>query len=72
MRIFQHRRPNSFFTEQSCETRKRLVQPGRIAQRRLEKLKLLPGWSDGFRFQSHRDDRMFRAEGFEMCLEQTE
>jgi len=22
--------------------------------------------------RSHRDDRMFRAEGFEMCLEQTE
>ena len=47
------------------------MQPGRIAQRRLEKMKLLPGWSGGLRFESHCHNRMFRPEGLKMRLEQT-
>ena len=72
MGIFQDRRPDSFSAEQSRETRERLVQLGRIAQRRLEKLELLPGRPGGLRFQFHPHDRMFRPEGFQMRLEQTE
>ena len=72
MGIFQDWRAHPFFAEQSRETGERFVQPGRIAQRGLEKMKLLPGWSGGLRFESNCHDRMFRPEGFEMRLEQTE
>jgi len=48
------------------------VQPARIAQRRLEKMKLLFGGPDRSRFEPDRHDRMFGPESFQMRLEEAE
>lgn len=48
------------------------MQSGRIAQRGLKKMKLLPGWPGGLRFESYCHDRMFRPERFQVRLKQAE
>ena len=48
------------------------MQPVRVAQGRLEKMKLLPRRPGGFGGQGNGHDWMFRPKRFEMGLEQAE
>ena len=72
VRIFQERPSHTLFAQQSREPGERLVQLVRVAQWRLEKMKLLPRRPRGFGRQGNGHDWMFRPKRFEMCLEQAE
>ena len=70
--IFQDRPSHALFAKQSRELGECFVQPVRVAQGRLEKMKLLPPRPGGFGGQGNGHDWMFRPKRFEMGLEEAE